>query len=775
MANSQRTRHSRLFPRREMLEMMTAVPAAAVLPSRLKAAELAAPSDPSATEVECCRPTYNPQDSNPYAPTNLPTLSDLVPARKWIWADLRAFDNTAVGFGASGYLEKLDFKPDAIFILLTHVDFVFLHSDISADVPLEQPFAVYGGTLPVQSWSRFQLRGLVRALHKADIKVFLSLMTLVIPETSAGFHPHAAGWFDKRPEFLTVTRDGAVLEAVNPLKRSESGQYFEDVFLKELVTTMAAFDFDGFHAADGWSHLRVPLYVADFSDDLVDQFLTHANMELPAPYRRQCKVDKGLISARARWIWNDRRIEWIGFWRRRWGGFWQKVAVDCKQAGKKLVLNQPWTRDPYEAIYRYGFDYKTLERIDVDALVVETVAGAVHIGGYLPTPDGTGVTETTQIWLEDAVSMVMCVKAYIPSVPLVFLLCVQDENEQWDTLREAPAFLEREIFSYASTFYLNDHGNLERCLDGFLVCLGVGLSCEEWRKVARTTRRAFSIPSAKGLRNSGIIAVWSDASMEKALRIDRLGSQEELKTPLHSGIEMLLHEGAPVRTIVRTANVEKSEGPLLLANLEDFSAEETRGLMEWLANERPGGSILVMGEDFAPFSFPALVLEDDAQTYKLKCGVVTASAATRQRLQEKFGKGQELAHNAPLLLPVDNPSLTYFRVTKEEPTSFMERLPYWPIQRDLISKAASVAQVLANPATASDLGRIFSISRESDGLFVMCENDTPSYLWCKVSVNRPIQRAKLLSSFPKRLTMRGSATFDIKVPPNGATVLDLEV
>jgi hypothetical protein len=221
--------------------------------------------------------------------------------------------------------------------------------------------------------------------------------------------------------------------------------------------------------------------------------------------------------------------------------------------------------------------------------------------------------------------------------------------------------------------------------------------------------------------------------------------------------------------------VRKSEGPLLLANPEDMGAEETRSVMEWLGGEHPARSLLVIGADFVRLNPRVLVVEDDSRNYKLKCAVVTASVTTRQRLQEKFGTGQKLDLATPLLLPVDNPSVTYFRVAKELPTSFMERLPYGPIQRDLISKAASVAQLLANPATKADLGRVFSISRESGDLFVLCENDKPAYLWCNISVNRPIQRAQLLSSFPKRLTMHGGTSFDIKVPPNGVTVLDLEV
>jgi hypothetical protein len=67
--------------------------------------------------------------------------------------------------------------------------------------------------------------------------------------------------------------------------------------------------------------------------------------------------DKEALRARAEWIWNDRRIEWIEFWRQRWASFWQKTAAGCKRAGEKVEVNQPWTRDPYEVIYRYGLDY----------------------------------------------------------------------------------------------------------------------------------------------------------------------------------------------------------------------------------------------------------------------------------------------------------------------------------------------------------------------------------------------------------------------------------
>lgn len=757
--------------RRDLLKLMTALPVAGL--SAIKPH-----STPSGSADQRISPRgqlsegYDPQQLNPYRVNNIPILDSLILERKFIWVDLRAFDNTASDFGVSEYLSNLSFKPDAIFLLLSNPDFVFLHNTVSADLPLEQRFVVYGGaTLPAQPWTTLQLKRFIVEMHTGGVKVLAS-MFMATAHGETGTHD----WFKNHPEVLTLYKDGTIGHFVNPLKRLKSGQLFEDVFLENLVKTMTDYGFDGYHAADGSTHLSVPLSVADFSDDMVDQFLKYSHIELPSPYRKQADYDVSAIKGRADWIWNEKKFEWVAFWRYRWATFWRKVAKTCKDNRKMIVANQPWTMPPYEAIYRYGFDYKVLEEIGIDALVVETVAGPAQLGGY--TSDVNGVSK---IWLEDATTMVMCVKAYTPTLPLVFLLCVQDENEQWDTLRLAPDFLEKEIFSYGLTFYLNDQGNLERCLDGFVVCLGVGLFREEWARVGQTVARAFSIPASQELRNSGVIAVWSDRVMENQLKRHLTGGSNWPRPPLHSFMRNLLHEGAPIRTIVRIEDVQKTDTSLFLVNPDDFSKMESSELLAWLAE---GGStarsIILVGEKLSGFKADSLLIQDYPKYGKMQCAVLTSGSPKnlplRQELSNKLRVYEPAAPGAPLLLDIDKTSGPYFPVAQHEPVSFLDRVPYLPISRNFFEKTAEAIICVAGSGVASNHGRMFSIAKGDRGRFLMVFNDEPTYLWCRVSVDKPISAFKLFSfPFPRRPTMVNDAVFDIKISPNGVAVIELEL
>ncbi len=756
--------------RRDLLKLMTALPIGGLIAAAPSlTAETAA--DPDVSAAGQPQVGYNPQQLNPYRLKQIPTLDSLISDKKFIWADLRAFDNTAPGLGVPEYLGNLSFKPDALFLCLSNPDFVFLHNTVSVDLPLEHRFTVYGGTaLPAQSWTTFQLKQFLAEMHKAGVKVLASMFML----TAYG-EPGVDDWFQKHPEVLTCYKDGTIGHMANPLKRLSTGQLFEDVFLDSLVKTLIAYGFDGYHAADGSTHLSVPLSEADFSDDMVSQFLAHSNIELPSPYRKQCDSDVGAMKMRADWIWNQKKIEWVAFWRYRWAGFWRKVAKACKEKRKMIVANQPWTMPPYEAIYRYGFDYKVLEEIGIDALVVETVAGPTQLGGYTPA-----VNEVSKIWLEDATAMVMCVKAYVPSLPLVFLLCVQDENEQWDTLRLAPAFLEKEIFSYSLTFYLNDQGKLGRCLDGFVVCLGVGLSKAEWTGISETAARAFSIPSAEGLKNSGVTAIWSDQVMENQLKHNLAAGTEWPRPPLHSYVRNLSHEGAPIRTIVRVENIQKTHAPLLLVSPGDLDKTGFSRISAWLADGVSARRLILIGEEFSGFKTDLLLIQDCPKYGKTQCAVVMNShrenLQVRQELSEKLKIYEPAGSGAPLILAIDETSEPYFPVTHSEPVSFLDRVPYLPIYREFFSKTAAAIICIEGSGATSNYGTIFSLANGEFGRFLIVLNDKPAYLWCRISVDKPIATFKIISfPFPRRPTMVDDATFDIKIPPNGIAVMQLEL
>jgi hypothetical protein len=46
---------------------------------------------------------------------------------------------------------------------------------------------------------------------------------------------------------------------------------------------------------------------------------------------------------------------------------------------KRALINSAWTRACFEAMYRYGIDYKRIANTGVDYMVVETVATGLSL------------------------------------------------------------------------------------------------------------------------------------------------------------------------------------------------------------------------------------------------------------------------------------------------------------------------------------------------------------------------------------------------------------
>src|SRR5690606_28840715 len=120
------------------------------------------------------------------------------------------------------------------------------------------------------------------------------------------------------------------------------------------------YGFDGWHAADGWGPARGPLSYAEYSDDMFQQFVEAERIDVPSKIQFNCGDSQAKHEARADWIWQSRRREWLNFNTDRWAAFHRKQAAAVHAIGKQVVINSAWTRDPFEAVYRYGIDYRKI-------------------------------------------------------------------------------------------------------------------------------------------------------------------------------------------------------------------------------------------------------------------------------------------------------------------------------------------------------------------------------------------------------------------------------
>lgn len=384
-----------------------------------------------------------------------------MPPERWIWVELIGFDNTQADLGVAGYLATVGFTPQVVCLFLFSPDFVLLHR-VGEEVTFPPDYCSYNahphnGQRARQVWTSGQLRRLVGELHGRGIRVYLSVMTFHLADRC-----HRE-WASDHRELLEVDRAGQVVPAIHPLKRLADGSRFQDLFLPRLLAALDDYGFDGWHACDGWGPARLPVYCADFSDDLVGQFAQATGLALPAP----CDGDPVALEQRAAAIWQDHARAWLDFYAGRWEDFYRQYVPALHAAGKAVAINSAWTRDPFEALYRYGIDYARLAATGIDAFVVEACAGALDL--LLPGPG--------RHW--EYMAALLLLRAAVPDATVVALHGLKDACEQWDLLRHDPCRLEREICGLGDLYRVTQSG-VTRAADGLLCCLGDAIRPAEW-------------------------------------------------------------------------------------------------------------------------------------------------------------------------------------------------------------------------------------------------------------------------------------------------------
>lgn len=364
------------------------------------------------------------------------------PYDRWLWIELIGFDNERSDYGVEAYLANAGFVPEAVSLLLYNPDLIHTHDGMERDRVFPVDYSSYSGhpcsyERQRQDWTKHQLRALIGELHKHGIAVYVSVFDLFVTRE----------WVGEHPELWHMTRRGDRIPSVCPWKRFEDGTYYEDFFASQLSRVLVDYSFDGFHQADGYSHPRLPLYEGDYSEDLIEQFVGATSVDLPEGMGGRSGDDPTVVRKRAEWVWRNARREWIQFHASRVQRFCRRVAEAVHAKGKKVVLNNALTRDPFQALYRYGVDYKRLADASVDGFIVETVAPGVALEAE------SGMEANPHY---DYQAMLLLMKSCLPNLKLRCLNNTHDVNEQWDVLRHGSVLLEREIYCQSSLYCFED-------------------------------------------------------------------------------------------------------------------------------------------------------------------------------------------------------------------------------------------------------------------------------------------------------------------------------
>ncbi|GBF77366.1 hypothetical protein PA598K_05912 [Paenibacillus sp. 598K] len=673
-----------------------------------------------------------------------------VPYERWIWIELIGFDKEQPDYAVQAYLDRTGFTPDSVSLLLYTPDFVHGHKGMASEWRLPMEMCSYGARpyskdRARQPWTNYELRSLVAELQKHGIEVYCAFFDIFQFDGEDGSEELTkSAWCEAHPELYEMRKTGEPFPGINPLRRMKDGSYYEDLFVPELIQVLEDYRFDGYHGADGYTSPRLSLAETDYSDDMVGQFCQWSGEALPGELPMACDSDPDAMERRADWIWSNRRLPWIAFHSDRWAQLWHKIMAGIRRVGKKAYVNTAWTREPFEALYRYGVDYKKLADTGIDGFIVETVGASLSAGaGETEYEPGT-----------EFMAMLLMIKAYVPNTKLICLNALADTHEQWDAINHAPTVLERDIHTLTN-MYIIEKGEPTRCAAGFMACLGDGISKEDWKWITARWNLGFA---ARPQYIVGAALVWSDAMLQASLQ-----EYAELRTwPAHKYAHELLSRGAPVHSAIRIESVPAFEGPILVTNLHLLSEGELQSVLAY----RGGVAILIgcLTERVAT----ALRQWDIHQGHNVgqQICVIRADAAGTDSfhfMEEHHAEAQGWTTGpAPLV----------------DAIPWIKSLSFRPVAESFLARAAAeINTVVQAPKVCKNEAFIGVAALEltDDCQRLLLTNTHINYKSAHVDMGKPIQRIEVVTEFPGVPVKPHGSAFRLYVPGRGAVIVDVHL
>jgi len=541
-----------------------------------------------------------------------------------------------------------------------------------------------------------------------------------------------------------MRKTGEAFPVINPLKRLKDGTYYEDLFITDLMTVMRDYNFDGYHGADGYTSPRLTIAEADYSDDMVEQFTRFSGVELAENLKLTCDGDPLEMEKRGNWIWIHKRMEWINFYAHRWGELWQKIMPALRKEGKKAVLNSVWTRDPFEALHRYGVDYKLLAASGVDAFVIESVAASCSAGaGEIEYEPGT-----------EFMSMIMTIKAYVPDMKMICLNAIQDTNEQWDAISHVPTLLERDIYSFSNIFLKNQQG-VQRCTSGFVACLGDGISESDWEWLLRRWNLGYE---GQPERIIGSSFVWSDEALNHSLE-DYPATRN---WPAYKFLKELIDRGAPLHTMVNVKDLEQTSGAICVTSLHLLPDKELQQILAY----RSGSSTLIgnMTERIAQI-FASISLNVSADPGQLFCIARETDGAVINTIV--MTKDSTSIHH-------ESEDLTHLI----DPKSWVDPLYFSPVSDDFLSGCVQALVSCSDaPLVVRNEQHIRTTTMEiNPGKWrILIQNLHLNYKSAHIDVGHPIAKVNVLTDFPGIPVFPDGSKFSLYVPGRGMVLVEVDL
>lgn len=463
----------------------------------------------------------------------------------WIWTELLAFDCTQPDCGVGIYISNIGYVPYGISLLLAHQDFILLHKGMDTEYELFPDVCSrrghdYNEERKRQRWTNFQLFRLIKELQEHGIKVFVNIF---IEYLRNQFHHE---WSADHPNigFLNRMEDGKTL--------------FEDLFVEKLKETVFDYAFAGWHAADAQCPAMPINYGSYIDDDIFSQFAEHIGKErVDARYLQRFDTPNMEINReRMPYVWHNFKYEWMDFISSRWESLHKKATAMLHGMGKEIMLNSCFTKSVFESMFYFGLDPRRLAEIGIDYFLVESVATSMAL---LSGDKGE---------LFNYASCMAELKTVLPNVKLIMLSGMKDVVESYNAIRHAPNRLERDFYFIANQTIAGNSGD-KRCADGFMICLGDGISENEWKVLAKIRDLTYSFEIAE---TDGF--VWlSDNAVFDAMRTDH---ERHGTLPPYLKIAQLLMRGNEISCVCMSEDLDKVNDRPLVVPSYDLIAEELK-------------------------------------------------------------------------------------------------------------------------------------------------------------------------------------------------------
>lgn len=629
-----------------------------------------------------------------------------------IWMQMLGFDMNDPDRGVQRYLDNLGFVPESICALLFHCDFFNLYRGMEEEYPLFKDNCAYYG-IPRnnererQDWTNYKLRELIRELKKKGIEFYAGIMGIYLNDA---FHRE---FLSDHPELRFTERDGNSYHILC-LKRFKDGTYYEDFFVEKLVQALSDYDCAGVHFADGFCPSN-RLYQADYTTDMVDQFLMHTGLMLPENIAATMGDDSRVaLEIRADYIWSGLRAEWVRFYEWRWEGFYKKICDAVHKIGKKVWSLGILCTDPFETSYIWGLNIKRMMNAGVDCLT----ANILPTGCHLNNPEHEYFFHRVHLDLP-------FLRSWVGDHQVISMLGMQDASEEWSCIQHRPVHLERDIYTMNAMRGKGD--GTEAAAEGMFFCLGDGVPSNDWNFL---TKRIAIGTSLKVEKSWSPMIFWSDSAHEKMLT-EYIATR---RTTPHYQATRIFKQGVPFGGSLTLEQLGKRNEPVFVPNFDMLSEEErayfTEATEPWVATVPEEYDLSGINLTFT--------FTDRFSDYPMKAFLVNAvlteeEAAEIDRLNS-IDDGIRSEGDDP---ECDIYSLDRYLLFRKLNTGFIDGIG--------IMLKAAMYQSFPLKADVPMLG--FRLKDGNDRLYLYSKDDN-HYSYAVVESETNIQNAQMVSTFP---------------------------